>query len=131
MLEVVKWKCWSQVRFEPARSQQTVVRANPAGTAESRGEMNCGQVPGPFRKQQRSRSFGDGKTVVEEEWKLNAFLSHVTTAPCTASSSMRPGAGMGRLWAFGSVRQVCRWLQRFIAIDRATMLCMSQLCSFA
>jgi hypothetical protein len=35
--------------------------------------------------------------------------------------------GIGRLWTFGRVRQICRWLQRFTAIDRATKRRMSQL----
>ena len=41
-----------------------------------------------------------------KEQETNTFRSVGRVAPCTGSSGMRPGAGIGRLWAFGRVRQI-------------------------
>jgi hypothetical protein len=43
---------------------------------------------------------------MQEEQKSNALCSVGRIPLATVSSGMRPGAGIGRIWTFGRVRQI-------------------------
>lgn len=43
---------------------------------------------------------------MQEDWKSTAFGSVRRIPLATVSSGMRPGAGIGRIWTFGRVRQI-------------------------
>ena len=49
---------------------------------------------------------GESKIGMQEEWESNAFLSVGRMPLATVSSGMRPGAGIGRIWTSGKVRQI-------------------------
>ena len=50
--------------------------------------------------------FGESGIGMQEEWKPTVFRSVGRIPLATVSSGMRPGAGIGRIWTFGRVRQV-------------------------
>lgn len=80
-----------------SRSEARAVRASGRQANQKRGVLEGGKA-----KTARYCFFAKVRLNREER---NAFHDEKRQTPCTGSSGMRQGAGIGRLWTFGRVRQ--------------------------